>query len=144
MQEGVRREVQVGHEEREGSGVVEARLLQNVVKLWIVKRLYEFVLFAQASRFLPLSLSSLHTFALLLSPSSFSPLSVRARMSTLFLLAIDLAFSMPCLSIRGIFFSIVTDGIHSFVHSLWRFGHFEIYRWTWVRFLSLTFDRPRC
>lgn len=32
-----------------------ARLLQNVVKLWIVKRLYEFVLFAQASWFFLLS-----------------------------------------------------------------------------------------
>lgn len=75
---------------------MEARLLQNVVKLWIVKRLYEFVLFAQASRFLSLSLFSTRAPALLLSPSSFSPLSVRVRMSTLFLLAIDLAFSMPC------------------------------------------------
>lgn len=43
-----------------GSGErgVGAWLLQNVVKLWIVKRLYEFVLFAQASRFLSLSATS--------------------------------------------------------------------------------------
>lgn len=82
-----------------GSGVVEARLLQNVVKLWIVKRLYEFVLFAQASRFTSLSFfpteerarSSPFSFLFL---TSFNP---RADISTLFLLpAIDLVFSVPC------------------------------------------------
>jgi len=56
---------------------MEARLLQNVVKLWIVKRLYEFVLFAQASCFLFLSFFSTHAFTLLVSLSSLSPLSVR-------------------------------------------------------------------
>lgn len=67
--------------ERDGTRVEEelgpverARLLQNVVKLWIVKRLYEFVLFAQASRFFLLSFffhSPLHS-----SPSVILSLSL--------------------------------------------------------------------
>lgn len=70
---------------KEELGPVErARLLQNVVKLWIVKRLYEFVLFAQASRFFLLSFffhSPLHSSSSVIlslsvslsSPSLFSP-----------------------------------------------------------------------
>jgi len=75
VQKGMHREVQVGHEEREGcSGVVEARLLQNVVKLWIVKQLYEFVLFTQVftSFLFP---SSLHTRTRSSPFSFFLPLS---------------------------------------------------------------------
>lgn len=78
--------------ERDGTRVKEelgpverARLLQNVVKLWIVKRLYEFVLFVQASRFFLLSFffhSPLHSSSSVIlslslslsSPSLFSPL----------------------------------------------------------------------
>lgn len=62
-------------------GAERARLLQNVVKLWIVKRLYEFVLFAQASRSFPPSLA-LPFFSLARSRFSFSvilPLGKRLR-----------------------------------------------------------------
>lgn len=103
-----------------GSGVVEAWLLQNVVKLWIVKRLYEFVLFAQASRFLSLSLSLFSTRARsspfsFLSLTSFGPredvltLPSRDRSRLLYVLLDTDKLS---------FFSIATGGIHSFVGDL--------------------------
>lgn len=92
--------------ERDGTRVKEelgpverARLLQNVVKLWIVKRLYEFVLFAQASRFFLLSFffhSPLHSSSSVILSLSVSlsppPLSSPPFSPLLFMLTITRIF----------------------------------------------------
>lgn len=85
--------------EEELGPVERARLLQNVVKLWIVKRLYEFVLFAQASRFFLLSFffhSPLHSSSSVILSLSFSPLPPPT-----------ILFSLSC-SPSSEFFSIAT------------------------------------
>lgn len=126
--------------------MVEVWLLQNVVKLWIVKRLYEFVLFARhLATFL--SLSSLRALSLARSLSSFL-----LPLSCLLQSARGYVDSLPSSCGRVLCALLDTDGLarniflsrdrrNSYVVAIRAIQ--DLPRWTWVRFLSRTFDRLR-
>lgn len=110
--------------------MVEVWLLQNVVKLWIVKRLYEFVLFARhLATFL--SLSSLRALSLVRSLFSFLlPLSCLLQSARGYVDSLPSSCGRGSLCFaryRWTSAEYFSQSRPTGIRTLWRFGQYKIY-----------------